>query len=48
MTENTITCTDFYSLEENIIRNFTANNKLDVLAHTLKVRDNALIIRHRL
>ena len=28
MTENTITCTDFYSLEENIIRNFTANNKL--------------------
>lgn len=44
MTENTITCTDFYSLEENIIRNFTANNKLDVLAHTLKVRDNALIL----
>lgn len=47
MTENTITCTDFYSLEENIIRNFTANNKLDVLAHTLKVRDNALILARK-
>ncbi len=44
MTENTITCTDFYSLEENIIRNFTANNRPDILAHTLKVRDNALIL----
>lgn len=47
MTENTITCTDFYSLEENIIRNFTANNKLDVLAHTLKVRDNTLILARK-
>ena len=44
MTENTITCTDFYYLAENIIRNFTANNRPDILAHTLKVRDNALIL----
>ena len=47
MTENTIICTDFYSLDENIIRNFTANNKLDVLSHTLKVRDNALILARK-
>lgn len=44
MTENNITFTDFYSLEENIIRNFTANNRLDTLSHVLKVRDNALIL----
>lgn len=47
MTENTITCTDFYSLEENIIRNFTTKHKLDMLAHTLKVRDNALILARK-
>lgn len=44
MTENNITFTDFYSLEENIIRNFTANNRLDTLSHVLKARDNALIL----
>lgn len=44
MTENNITFTDYYSLEENIIRNFSANNRLDTLSHVLKVRDNALIL----
>ena len=47
MTENTITRTDFHSLEENIIRNFTTHNRLDILAHTLKVRDNALVLARK-
>lgn len=47
MTEENISYTDFYSLEENIIRNFTNNQMLDTLAHVLKVRDNALILANR-
>ena len=47
MTDNTITCTNFYSLEENIIRNFTSNKKPEILAHTLKVKDNALALAKR-
>lgn len=47
MTEANIIYTDFYSLEENIIHNFTNNKDLKTLAHVLKVRDNALALAHK-
>lgn len=47
MTEANIIYTDFYSLEENIIHNFTNNKDLKTLAHTLRVRDNALALANK-
>ena len=47
MTEANLIYTDFYSLEENIIHNFTNNKDLQTLAHVLKVRDNALALARR-
>ncbi len=47
MTEFAISCTDFHSLEENIIRNFNQTRRLDTLARIIRIKDNALVLANR-